>query len=118
MLAESFKIYKKERIKKRNDINSLFLNNSEVGFLSSMYFYIRLKKNNFHYSRFFVGIKKGQYSAVERNSLKRMVRELYRNNKVIIPKGFDYFILVKCSPDTAFVNYKKDFINLFQRVKK
>lgn len=72
-------------------------------------------KNNRSYSRFAVSMKRNKSNAVNRNREKRIVREIYRTEKSKIPKGFDYFIIVKRKNNRSFEYCKRDLLELFKR---
>jgi len=57
---------------------------------------IIFKKNNLDYSRYGIIVKaQNSKSAVQRNTLKRRIRNILRNSLLIFPKGFDIVILTK-----------------------
>lgn len=112
-----YKIYYKERIKKRSDILRFFNKDDSNILVYSNYFYtVFVLKNNRSYSRFAVSIKKNKAKAVYRNKVKRIVREIYRTEKENIKIGYDYFIIINRYTHRSFENWKKDLIKLFQRV--
>ncbi len=49
-------------------------------------------ENNCGYSRLGVSIGKSCGIAVVRNRLKRLVREVFRQNRHLVPPGFDYVV--------------------------
>lgn len=114
---KKYKIYYKERIKKRNDVIAFFNKKNNNAKIYSNYFYtIFVLKNSHPYSRFAVSIKKNKAKAVYRNKAKRIVREVCRIEKSHIPVGYDYFIIINRYISRSFVDYKEDLMKLFQRV--
>ncbi len=113
---KKYKIYSKERIKKRNDILPFFNKNNNAIIYSNYFYTIFVLENNRSYSRFAVSIKKNKAKAVYRNKAKRIVREIYRTEKENIKIGYDYFIVINRYISRSFEDWKKDLIKLFQRV--
>lgn len=111
----SSKIYYKERLKKRDDIIIFFENRTDLIKSINYYYMILGLKNNRSYSRFAVSMKRNKSNAVNRNREKRIVREIYRTEKSKIPKGFDYFIIVKRKNNRSFEDCKRDLLELFKR---
>jgi len=50
-------------------------------------------RNNCGYPRLGVSVGKKFGNAVKRNRLKRLVREVFRQQKANIPSGFDYLVI-------------------------
>ena len=55
---------------------------------------IYVTENNFEHSRLGVSVGKGCGNAVMRNRLKRLLREVFRQNQYQIPQGFDYLVMI------------------------
>lgn len=66
-------------------------------------------------SRFCVVVSKKCGTAVRRNRIKRIVREIIRHHRDRIPPGFDYVLRVECSRVTEIKTIsEKDFIGDFR----
>ena len=66
-------------------------------------------------SRFCVVVAKKCGTAVRRNRIKRIVREIIRHHRDRIPPGFDYVLRVDCSRVTEIKTIsEKDFIGDFR----
>ena len=50
------------------------------------------RENDLNYPRLGISIGKSCPTAVARNRLKRLLREAFRQNKHLIPPGFDYVV--------------------------
>lgn len=53
-----------------------------------------MAKNELEYSRLGVSVGKQHGNAVVRNRLKRLIREVFRQNQHRIPTGFDYVLMI------------------------
>ncbi|MBO8160186.1 MAG: ribonuclease P protein component [Thermosipho sp. (in: Bacteria)] len=109
---------KHERLKLRKDILRVYKNGQSI---QSDWFVILYIKNELSYSRFAISVKRKFGKAVKRNKLKRWIRESIRNNKELIPCGFDYLIIVrkKLSEEFNTLSYEefsKKFLSTFERV--
>lgn len=82
---------KQERIKKSEDIKKIIKQGTCVSCYGIKWFFI---PNGLSYSRFAVTLKRGYGNAVERNKVKRQVKEIFRTNKGTIKPGFDMVCLV------------------------
>ncbi len=78
----SARFYKKERLKSRKVIGSLFKEKQSVGSFPLRFFYIKsLAEDSFFLQSAFSVSKKYFKKAVDRNRLKRLMRECLRLNK-------------------------------------
>lgn len=70
------------------------------------YFKIIFKKNDLDYSRYGVIVKaQNSKSAVQRNVLKRRIRNILNNSLLLFSKGFDVVIITK--KDCLSMNFSK-----------
>ncbi|ONN26542.1 ribonuclease P [Thermosipho affectus] len=109
---------KHERLKLRKDFKNIFENGKSI---QNSYLVILYVNNGLDYSRYGFSIKKKFGKAVKRNRLKRWLREIIRNNKGIIPKGFDYLIIArkhlsKDFDNILFTELKDELLKLFVRI--
>ncbi len=82
-----------ERIKKNDEFQKMYNEFNKKIF--SNYSVIYLKKNNLEFSRFGVVVSKKVGNAVVRNRVKRLFREMIRNNLSYIKRGYDIIIISK-----------------------
>lgn len=94
----------KNRIRLANDFKDI-LKNGNSFFCKNLY--IKTKKNNLDNSRFGIIVSaKVSKKAVERNRLKRIIREIIKENLEIIKKDQDVVIVL----NSLIVNKKKEDI--------
>lgn len=107
-----------ERIKRRSEINSFFDDRKNTRYFcgKDRIYSVLVKKNSFSYSRFAVSVKKSKGNSPKRNKAKRYVREIFRRNKSIIPKGYDYFVLINSAETMSFENRTECFLSMFDKV--
>ncbi|OGP97792.1 MAG: ribonuclease P protein component [Deltaproteobacteria bacterium RBG_19FT_COMBO_46_9] len=81
---------KRERLLNRKD----FVNLNRAGrrYLTE-HFTVIFKKNGLDISRLGITVSKRVGKAVKRNRIKRLLREFFRLNKKIFPKGFDVIFI-------------------------
>ena len=81
---------KYERLLKRKDFVNL--NRAERRYLTE-HFTVIFKENGLNISRLGITVSKRVGKAVKRNRIKRLLREFFRLNKKIFPKGFDVIFI-------------------------
>lgn len=76
---------KEEKLKSRKTIEALFIEGSSVGIFPLRLFYLELPNTEKQPYKTAVSVSKKNFKlAVERNRIKRLLREAYRLNKSII----------------------------------
>jgi len=83
---------------------------------------VYMGSNSVDHARLGVSVRKSCGNAVVRNRLKRLTREVFRQNQDKIPSGFDYVVMISQKWSTAagdFADIKKAAKNLkFDRVER
>lgn len=93
---KSFSLPKKERLLNRKE----FVNLNRLGRrYRTKHFTVILKENGLDISRIGITVRKKIGNAVKRNRIKRLIREIFRLNKKIIPKGYDIVIVANSGAD-------------------
>ena len=103
---------------KRLSSNKLFLSilssGRRVGRGSTPPFMTIYKASNeCGFSRLGISVSKSYGNAVERNRIKRLIREVFRLNQHQIPAGFDYLVLIKRKIENpSFGQLQESFLSL------
>ena len=82
---------REERLRRKNDFDAVFAAGRRRGCKGARLVY---RKNDLDYNRFAVCPVRKYGNAVERNRVKRICRELFRNTKSRIKPGFDIVLIV------------------------
>jgi ribonuclease P protein component len=85
-----FSLKKEERIQKRADFLALNLHGKRC---YTKHFLIILKRNGRGVARVGITASKKVGNSVQRNRIKRLIREFFRLNKQKNPKGYDIVII-------------------------
>ena len=105
---------KEYRIKKTNEIASLMKKRQSVG---NMYFVVYYQKNHDqNHFRFAISVSKKYGIAVERNLMKRRIREIVKDCQ--IKDDVDFFVIAKKKAKTLkFYDMKKQINHLLKKAK-
>ena len=106
-------MYKK--IKSKKDISLLFKNGL---YIKSSKFLLIHKKNNLNINRFAILVSKKNGSAVFRNRLKRVYREVFRENLEIDSCFLDILMRPNIGSSADYITIKKEFIKCQKKLKK
>lgn len=83
---------KKDILRKKKDIEKIFSSGRTV--CSTKGAKLLVVNNNEDKTRLLISIVRKFGTAVERNKVKRIAREFFRNNKHKIKKGFDFALVI------------------------
>ncbi len=111
LLAEHFRFY--NRLKKPEEYDAVFSSNNRS---SDKFFLFLAIKNNANIARLGLAVpKKNIPSAVERNRIKRIIRESFRSQKNRL-KGRDVVVFVKKQFDTKKRAAKQTLISHWDKI--
>lgn len=103
---------KKIEIIKSSDEFTEIINNSISK--RNKYYSIYYRNNNSS-NRYGISIPKKTGIAVERNKIKRRIKNIIDNNKNVVQKGYDYVIIVrKGIEDLTYQEMEKELLDLIK----
>ncbi len=103
------------RLKKQKDFEKVFKDG--VGFKQGS-LYLKIGKNGLQSTRFgFVVSKKFSKKAVDRNRVKRILREVIKSNLSNIKSGLDVVVVVNPGTKIDSEELNKSMIVLFKKIK-
>ncbi len=105
-----FSFKRKERIKKRADFLSIYKNGQNF---ETRHFRITVMACEREFRRLGLSVSKKTGGAVQRNYVKRRLREYFRLNKELFPVNSDIIITVKHgAADKCYIDIKSELDNL------
>ncbi len=110
-----FTLKKNERILKHSDFSVVYQKGEQ---LKTKHFKISLLRNTDGQIRLGVTVSKKCGNAVERNSIKRYLREYFRLNKELLPQKYDIVLTAgKRAYLLSFNNIKQELDSVFAHYK-
>lgn len=104
----------KNRLQKKKDFDNVF--KSGKGFREG-FLYFKIKKNSLNSSRFgFIVSKKFSKKAVERNKIKRRLREIIKKELPKIKKPIDVVIIINPGLENNFEKLEQAINKLLEKV--
>ena len=102
---------RKERLSNKREIAALFTQAKKIeGEGIKLYFL----PNQREFNRILITVRRGFRTAVRRNRQKRILRDIYRNNKSIMKQGFDLgFVLIQ--EESSFQALQAGFFKLLDK---
>lgn len=83
---------KKYIVQKKEEFNEIIRTKKPY---KNKYLSIYIRKSNLDYPRFGISVPKKYGHAVERNKIKRQLKEIIDSNQILFKKSLDYIIIVK-----------------------
>ncbi|MEA2067106.1 MAG: ribonuclease P protein component [Thermotogota bacterium] len=90
---------KTELIRKKADFKRVLNSGTAI---EDRFFIIFIFYNGLPFSRIGISIRKKFGSAVKRNRLKRLVKEVYRTRKMLFPSGYDILFIARRELSDSF----------------
>ena len=102
-------------IKKNYEFKKMF---SKGNFFYGEYIHFYIVRNGLNYNKFGIAISKKQGKAVNRNHIKRLIRENYKIIENKIKTGYSFLIVInkkKEIKEISFYDIKKDFEKILEK---
>lgn len=103
---------KQELLRKKSDISRIFSEGLSVSVRGMKLVY---RENGLDYNRLIVVPARKYGNAVERNLLKRRIKEIYRTEKDLLLKGYDIAFVVYPGTVYGFAKRKEQFFKLVEK---
>ena len=108
---------KKINVVKSNEEFNLLMQKGKV--LKNKYFVLYMMKNNLDRYRFGISVGKKVCNAVNRNLLKRQVRNILDNHKNLYSKSKDYIIIIRRSSlNEAYSILEENLVYLLKKMER
>lgn len=105
-------LIRKERLTKSSDIDRVFSGRQSVSCFGAKLFY---SVNTLTCNRIVCIAARGFKRAVDRNKVRRHVKEVYRNEKHLLRTGYDLVIIVYPVVKYDYSERKEQILSLFQK---
>lgn len=106
---KKFTFKKEERLRKKREFEKAFAEGKKI---SNRNLVIYIRQNESGFSRLGIVVSRKFGNAPRRNRFKRIIREIFRLNKEIIPKGIDIIVIPTKNTEMKFTSLKDAFIGL------
>lgn len=102
-------------LKKNYEFKNLF---SKGKFYYGEYIHMYIKKTSNDYNKLGIAVSKKQGKAVNRNRIKRLIRENYKNFEERIEKGINILIVINKEKEIKEINFDNIKENFYSTLKK
>jgi ribonuclease P protein component len=106
-MVKKLSFSKRKRLLRNEDFKAVLQQNRKAGDgLMTLY----VAENSFGFSRIGISVGKGYGNAVARNRLKRLLKEVFRQNQNRIPGSLDYVIIISSKFKLDEAQNEQDFL--------
>ncbi len=98
-----------ERLRRRRDFDRVF---REGWAVSDQVLVVRGAPNGLSYARLGILVSRKLGKAVQRNRIKRWIREAYRRNKDQLPKGLDFVVIPRRGATLDYHRIERSLLRL------
>lgn len=111
----SYRFTKSDRLLKRKEFKTVSKDPTQKA--RSDHFLFLLKPNHLAKTRLGITASKRVGSAVDRNRVKRRLREFFRKNRQLLPQGFDLVVIArKGAADIGMDRFSKEMMIIVEQV--
>ena len=90
---------KEERLRKKADFDRVF---KQGDVIQDPFFVVIYIDNGLPFSRIGISVKKKFGKAHTRNRLRRLIKEIFRKNKAVFPRGYDILFIARKELSDSF----------------
>lgn len=94
-------------IKRKDEINEVIKNRKQV---KNKYYYIYYKDNNYNKYRFCICVSKKLGNAVNRNKIKRQVKDIIDKSNLVFKRNVDYVIIISKEINNIEFNERREYL--------
>lgn len=94
-------------IKRKDEINEVIKNRKQV---KNKYYYIYYKDNNYDKYRFCICVSKKLGNAVNRNKIKRQVKDIIDKSNLVFKRNVDYVIIISKEINNIEFNKRREYL--------
>jgi ribonuclease P protein component len=106
---------KTERLRRKADFDRVFKKGKSI---VDPFFVVLYVKNSLPFSRIGVSIKRKFGKAHVRNRLRRLVKEVYRTNKSVLPAGYDILFIARKDLSDLFKEREVGYFGIMLVIKR
>jgi len=106
---------KTERLRRKADFDRVFKKGKSI---VDSFFVVLYVKNSLPFSRIGVSIKRKFGKAHVRNRLRRLVKEVYRTNKSVLPAGYDILFIARKDLSDLFKEREVGYFGIMLVIKR
>ncbi|WP_367361746.1 ribonuclease P protein component [Mesotoga sp.] len=106
---------KTERLRRKADFDRVFKKGKSI---VDPFFVVLYVKNSLPFSRIGVSIKRKFGKAHVRNRLRRLVKEVYRTNKSVLPAGYDILFIARKDLSDLFKEREVGYFDIMLVIKR
>lgn len=94
-------------IKRKDEINEVIKNRKQV---KNKYYYIYYKDNSYDKYRFCICVSKKLGNAVNRNKIKRQVKDIIDKSNLVFKRNVDYVIIISKEINNIEFNKRREYL--------
>ena len=106
---------KTERLRRKADFDRVFKKGKSI---VDPFFVVLYVKNSLPFSRIGISIKRKFGKAHVRNRLRRLVKEVYRTNKSVLPAGYDILFIARKDLSDLFKEREVGYFGIMLVIKR
>ena len=115
MSQRRFGILKRQRLRREQEFSHVYQSRMSV---SNPHLLVYAALNNLGLTRFGLSVSRKHGNAVNRNRIKRLLREAFRLTQHKLPQGLDLILIPKQNSDANLKDYQSAVVSLSQKLQE